>query len=231
MPFLSPYPCRLFLFDLDGTLIDSKLDIARALNLTLERLKFPHLPISRIAEFVGDGVQVLLERSLRAVSGVGPDSHQVQAAIPIFKEEYAEHLMDTTRLCEGASEALDRLSGAMLGVISNKPEEFSRRILDALGVGDRFLTVLGGDSTPKRKPAPDPLLIAMTQCHATPSETVMIGDSPMDIVAGKAAGTKTCGITGGFRGREELEAARADIIITNLVELADFFRPAEDDRK
>jgi phosphoglycolate phosphatase len=108
--------------------------------------------------------------------------------------------------------------------VTNKPETFSRRILDGLGIGDRFCAVFGGDSVEKRKPEPEALLKAMSQCGAASSETAMVGDSAVDIQAGKAAGVTTCGVLGGFRPREELEAADCDVIIGNLIELGDHFR-------
>ena len=112
-------------------------------------------------------------------------------------------------------------------VVSNKPESFSRRILEGLGIGNRFCIILGGDSIQKRKPDPEPLFKAMDSCKASASETAMVGDSPVDIQAGKAAGVTTCGVLGGFRPQEELEAAGCDLIIGSLLELADHFRSPE----
>jgi phosphoglycolate phosphatase len=225
MPEHKPFPCRLFLFDLDGTLIDSKADIAHALNLALIRLGFPPLPMSKVMDFVGEGVQKLVQRALREVAGCDPDSEQVRIAVNLYQQEYESHLLDSTCLYDGVREALDRLPWASLAVVTNKPEQFSRRILEELGVGDRFCAILGGDSIPQRKPDPAPLLKAMAQCGAVPSETVMVGDSAVDVCAGKAAGIFTCGVTGGFRSREELEAAGCDLIVSSLSELADHFLP------
>ncbi len=218
-------PCRLFIFDLDGTLIDSRGDISSALNLTLIRMNLPSLPESRIAAFVGEGVQKLVERSLLAATGSDPDRPLVEKAVAVFREEYGRHLLDQTRLCPGVAEALDRLAWANFAVVTNKPESFSRRILDGLGIGDRFCAILGGDSIPNRKPDPEALRKAMSACNASPHETVMVGDSRVDIEAGKAASVTTCGVLGGFRPREELEAAGCDLLIGNLIELADYFGP------
>jgi phosphoglycolate phosphatase len=216
-------PGRLFIFDLDGTLIDSRADIAGALNLALARMEMPALAEAQIADFVGEGVQRLVERALREITGHPPGSQVTQNLITLFREEYGQHLLDQTRLYPGAKEALDRLTWASFAVVTNKPEGFSRRILDGLGIGDRFCAVFGGDSVQKRKPDPEALLKAMHACRAAPSETAMVGDSPVDIQAGKAAGVTTCGVMGGFRPRQELEAAGCDLIIDNLMELANHF--------
>ena len=223
----EPRPCRLFLFDLDGTLIDSREDIAYSLNLTLARMSLPLLHESRIADFVGEGVQKLIERALLATTGSEPEITNIQKGIALFREEYGNHLLDRTSLCPNVKQALDRLPWARFAVVSNKPEVFSKRILDGLGVGNRFCTILGGDSVLHRKPDPESLLKAMDCCKALASETVMVGDSAVDIQAGKAAGVITCGILGGFRPEAELQAAGCDLVIRNLLELADYFRPPE----
>lgn len=225
MPAHNPFPCRLFIFDLDGTLIDSKADIARSLNLALIRMDLPPLSMSKVVDFVGDGVQKLLQRTLREVTGTEPENEQLRIALSLYQQEYEAHLLDSTRLRDGVTAALDRLWWASFAVVTNKPERYSRRILEGLGVGNHFCAVLGGDSTPQRKPDPAPLLMAMTQCGASPSETVMVGDSAVDVYAGKAAEVFTCGVVGGFRGREELESAGCDLILSSLIELADYFCP------
>jgi phosphoglycolate phosphatase len=216
---------RLFIFDLDGTLIDSKADIARAMNLALARMDLEPLPVSRVADFVGEGLQKLVERALQEITDRFPESAEVQKGILLFKQEYEEHLLDHTRLYPGIREALARLSGALFAVVSNKPEKFCRQILDGLGVGPAFRTILGGDSVPTRKPDPGGLLTVMQSCGASPSESVMVGDSPVDIAAGKAAGTLTCGVTWGFRPRAELESAGCDLILDNPLDLAERFQP------
>lgn len=227
MTITFPYSCRLFLLDLDGTLIDSRADLAFSLNVALERLNQPRLPESHIIGFVGDGVQILMQRSLRESTGHEPENALVKEGIALFREEYGKHLLDRTRLYPNVLEALDRLSWATLAVISNKPEGFSRRILEELNLAKRFITILGGDSTQNPKPHPEPLLQVMDICKVLPSETVMVGDSATDIKAGKAAGVITCGVQGGFRPMEQLKEAGCDLIIENLLELADYFRPFE----
>ena len=215
--------CRFFIFDLDGTLIDSRSDITYSLNLVLARMNMPGLPESRVGDFVGSGVQKLVERALQEITGRQPEAEVVQTSVALFREEYGKHLLDKTCLCYGVKAALDGLPWAAFAVVTNKPESFSRRILEGLGVGHRFCTILGGDSIRNRKPHPEALLKAMAVCKASPSETAMVGDSAVDIAAGKEAGVTTCGVLGGFRPREELEAAGCDLIIGNLLELPQHF--------
>jgi phosphoglycolate phosphatase len=225
-------PCRLFLFDLDGTLIDSRADITASLNLMLRRMRFPELLESRAADFVGDGVQTLIERALREVTGIDADPSLVRTGIAVFREEYENHLLDRTCLFPHAMEALDRLAWAQFAVVSNKPEVYSRQILEALGVAARFTAILGGDSARKRKPDPESLYRAMEFCGVPASLTAMVGDSPVDIEAGKAAGVTACGVLGGFRSRADLERAGCDLIIENLLQLADYFRsPRQQEEK
>jgi phosphoglycolate phosphatase len=219
--------CRLFLFDLDGTLIDSRADITSALNRMMARMDLPALRESRVADFVGMGVQKLVERSLREINRAEPAHDLVQKGIALFREEYGNHLVVQTRLCPYVEEALDLLSWAGLAVVSNKPEGFCRRILQVLGVDARFCAIIGEDGASPRKPDPALLFKAMDRCGAGPNDTVMVGDSAVDIEAGKAAGVFTCGVLGGFRPKEELETAGCDLLVENLLELANYFCPPD----
>jgi len=225
MPIPQKRRCRLFIFDLDGTLVDSRADLVTSLNLALIRLGHQRLSSSLIGGFVGEGVDKLIERALRAATGQNPESAEIQETIRIYMNEYEEHLLDETRLRDQCLEALNALSVAKLAVVTNKPEAFSRRILDGLGIGNMFSLILGGDSVARRKPEPDALIKAMEFCRAEPGETVMIGDSLTDIEAGKAANTITCAILGGFRPDEELLDSGCDFLINNLIQITDHFEP------
>jgi len=225
MPASQKRPCRLFIFDLDGTLADSRADLVTSLNLALTKLGHSRLSPALIGDFVGEGVDKLIERALRASTGHEPENAEIQETVQVYMNEYEGHLLDETCLRDNAIEALNALSGAELAVVTNKPEVFSRRVLAGLGIGNMFSIILGGDSVERRKPEPDALLKAMEFCRAAPHETVMIGDSLTDIDAGKAANTVTCGILGGFRPDEELLASGCDYIITNLIQIADYFEP------
>jgi phosphoglycolate phosphatase len=216
--------CRLFLFDLDGTLIDSREDIAHAVDAAMITMALPAPSPEDVLRSVGDGVERLIERVLLKVTGSRPEPQQISRGVQLMLEEYRTHLIGTTSLYPRVRETLDTMQGAKLALVSNKPEEFCRRILAAFGLAGRFCMVLGGDSLPKRKPDPAPLLTAMSQCGVAAAETVMVGDSPADIFAGKAAGVFTCGVSYGFRSREELQAAGSDVIIDRFDELPRHFR-------
>jgi len=221
----STRPCRLFLFDLDGTLVDSSEDIARAVNALLTRMERPTLSKSVVLQFVGDGMESLVERILRQAIGTAPCREKIKAGTDLLLEEYGKHLIESSRLYPGVRETLAALRTARVGLVSNKPEALSRRVLAGFGLAERFCVVLGGDSLARRKPHPDQILSALERCQASPRETVMVGDSPTDIHAGKAAGVLTCGLSCGFRGREELEAAGCDVIIDHFARLLHHFSP------
>jgi phosphoglycolate phosphatase len=217
--------CSLFLFDLDGTLIDSRADITSAINRALVRMSLTPLNESLIAGMVGFGMRKLVESALRSSTGREPEEGLLQEGLAQFMDEYGGHLLDNTLLFPAVKEALDRLSWADFAIVTNKPEAFSKQILEGLGIAQRFKIVIGGDSIQNRKPHPAPLIKAMEFCNKSASLSVMVGDSAVDIEAGKAAHVTTCGVLGGFRPKEELEAAGCDVIVNNLLEISSFFRP------
>jgi phosphoglycolate phosphatase len=216
---------RLFLLDLDGTLIDSRADLARSVNLTLARLGLREIDLAAVTRFVGDGARMLIERALRESAGTEPPADQLDGAIPVFLEEYGRHLLDQTLLYPGAREAIESMPWARWAIVTNKPERLSAAILEGLGLAPGFSAVIGGDSLPPfRKPDPEPLIEAMRRCGASAGETVMVGDSPVDVQAGRAAGVLTVAVTGGYRNRSELESERPDILTDSIASLPDLFR-------
>ena len=152
---------------------------------------------------------------------LGVDVHK--SGIESFREEYAKHLLDRTCLYQGVEDALQRLSWADMAVVSNKPERYSKPILEGLGISGHFRAILGEETSHAYKPDPAPLQVAMELCAAAADDTVMVGDSSVDIRAGKAAGVTTCAVTGGFHSREELVKYNPDLIIDALDELIDYF--------
>jgi phosphoglycolate phosphatase len=209
---------RLFVFDLDGTLVDSATDIAAAVNETILRLApaaLP-LPLERVRTYVGNGARRLVTRSLEAVGSAA----DVEAALPVFVECYRRRMLDNTRLYPGVAEALERLGDHALAVLTNKPGDLSREMLAGLRVAHRFFRIVGGGDGAAHKPDPAGLLELMGEVVAGPLETVMVGDSAIDVATGRRAGTLTVGVTYGF-APQELRAARPDLLLDDLRHLAD----------
>jgi phosphoglycolate phosphatase len=208
---------RLLVFDLDGTLVDSSRDIAASVNAALARVApgAAEIPLEAILSFVGEGARLLVERSLRH-AGLGLSADEL---LPLYLECYATRLLDTTRLYPGVAEALDALAGTTLAVLTNKPGDLSRAILEGLGVAGRFARVCGAGDVPSRKPDPTGLLLLMAGARALPGETWMVGDSATDVDVARAAGVRVAGVTWGFHPGS-LRAAGADRLIDEPRDLA-----------
>lgn len=185
---------RLLVFDLDGTLVDSKEDLARSVNHTMAALGLPVLPMRAICSFVGDGVTMLLRRA------IGEErADRFPEARKVFLAHYREHLLDRTRPYPGVLESLaSHGAGYRLAVLTNKPIGMTHAILDGLFPPGTFREVRGGDSFATKKPDPEGLIDIMASEHASPEETLMVGDSSNDVRAGDAAGVATCGVTYGL---------------------------------
>ena len=210
---------QCLLFDLDGTLIDSRADLIKSINLMLRELACEPLADSQVIGFVGEGIRLLVERSLRASQSREPDEAQILAALQIFSHQYQEHLLDQTHVYPEVLTTLEALLHWPKAIVTNKPIHFTQTILTGLGLASHFKAVIGGDSAPARKPSPLPLLEAARRCEIRPENCLMIGDTRIDILAGQAAGMKTCGYVGGFRGKDELVQAGASFLIEKFGEL------------
>jgi len=205
---------QLLVFDFDGTLVDTKRDIADSVNRTLKELGLRALDPEILYTFIGKGVNHLMACSLE---GAGYDD--LSGAIDVFMRHYEEHLMDQTSLFPNCRETLDYFSDKENTILSNKPTRFITRILEALDFHAPFSTLIGGDLMPAKKPDPGGLLHILEQHRVRPEEALMIGDSRVDIETGQRAGVRTCGVTYGHAGRESLESAQPDWIIDDLLEL------------
>ena len=208
---------QLFVFDFDGTLVDTKRDIADSVNRTLKELELRTLDREVLYTFIGKGVNHLMTRSLEET---GYDD--LPGAIDAFMRHYESHLMDQTGLFPNCRETLEHFAHKENTILSNKPTRFITQILDALDCRAPFSTIIGGDLMPAKKPDPGGLHHILKQHGARPEETLMIGDSLVDVETGKRAGVKTCGVTYGHAGRESLETAQPDWIIDDLSELKQF---------
>ena len=212
----------LVVFDLDGTLIDSAGDLARSVNAALERLApgTPPVPLERVRTFIGDGAAMLVSRTLGA-AGV---SVSTEEALRVFLDCYQARLLDTTVLYAGVLESLDALGDRTLAVLTNKPGEMSRHILQGLGVAGRFARICGAGDVPAKKPDPAGLRLILDQTGVPPEAAVLVGDSAIDVRTGRAAGVRTVGVTYGL-DPAGLEAMAPDVLIADLRELAPRLSP------
>lgn len=210
----------LLIFDLDGTLIDSRLDLAHAVNTARARMDKGPLPHEQIFSFVGNGAPVLIKRAM------GPDASEdeVRSALEFFLDYYRHHALDHTILYAGVGEALERMhrAGMKLAVLTNKPVRTSRRILDGLGVGSLFFQVYGGNSFEHKKPHRIGVDTLRTEADAAAGDTWMVGDSYVDVQTARNAGVASCGVTWGFQP-ESFREFPPDILIDRMEDFADRF--------
>ena len=211
---------RLVVFDLDGTLVDSKVDLANSVNHALGAFGLPSLPGETIHSYVGNGASMLIRRS------VGHDGINLfPRVLETFLAHYREHLLDTTVPYPGVRENLIAQSGAFeMAVLTNKPVDMTRAILEGLSLSRHFVDVRGGDSFGTKKPHPEGLLHIITQRGVPPAETIMVGDSVNDILAGQGAGAATCAVTYGY-GTEGFAELSPDFTIDLFPELFGRIRP------
>jgi phosphoglycolate phosphatase len=202
----------------DGTLIDTLADIAGSVNWMLEVLGLPARSHEEVRTFVGRGVEQLVLRSI----GEGR-TDLLDQGLSLFRDHYEVHCLDHSRLLPGAAECLETFADRDLGVVSNKTEHFVRRMLEALGALGRFRVVYGGDSLPERKPSPLMVRAALDVFGRSPGEGILVGDLPIDVETGRAAGVYTVALLGGFGTREELEASSPDLMIEDLWALRRLF--------
>ena len=212
------------LFDLDGTLIDSRTDLANSINLMLRDLGRPALDEATVGGFVGDGVRVLVRRCLTATDPHHqPPSADLHArGVELMHRHYAEEMFKTTRLYPQVAETLAALNNKLKAVVTSKESRFTKQILEQFDISSYFHAIVGGDTTPARKPDPAPVLEALRLLDGSAADAVMIGDSENDINAGRAAGTRTCGVTFGFRTADQLRVCEPDALVDRFDQLRDF---------
>ena len=213
------------LFDLDGTLIDSRTDLANSINLMLADLDRPALDEATVGGFVGDGVRVLVYRCLTATDAnhLPPDEALHAKGISLMHSHYAREMLKTTRLYPQVAETLAAFGNKLKAVVTSKEVRFTKIILDHFDIARYFDAIVGGDTTPARKPDPRPVLEAIRLLGGTAADAVMVGDSENDINAGRRAGARTCGVTFGFRTAEELRPSEPDVMIDRFDQLKEVF--------
>lgn len=220
---IPAHEVNLLIFDLDGTLVDSRLDLAASVNAMLRHYCKPELPNDVIASYIGNGAPMLVRRSL----GDPDDEQFVQEALLYFMSYYREHKLDTTYVYEGIFPALDAILASRNGfgdikmaVLSNKPVGPSRGIVEELGLTRYFFQVYGGNSFHTKKPDPAGVQALMTEAGARPEQTVIIGDSDVDMITARNAGIYSVGVTYGL-APHTLEDAPPDVLVDHPRELAD----------
>lgn len=218
---------RLLIFDLDGTLVDSRLDLANSVNAMLRHFERPELPCDVIASYIGDGAPMLVRLAL----GDPDDTRLMNDALAFFLAYYREHKLDHTTVYDGVKESLTAIRFSRNGgralertfaVLSNKPVHPSRAIVQALGLAEFFVQVYGGNSFPTKKPDPLGARTLLEEAGVEPEEAMIIGDSDIDVLTGRNAGLWTCGVSYGF-APHTLESAPPDVLVDSPAELAELF--------
>ena len=208
---------KLLVFDLDGTLIDSAQDLCNSVNATLLHFGRKSLKDTEIAGFIGDGALMLVRRALAQEHGSPVDEDFLQTAYAYFLDYYRTHKLDFTYAYDGVLEALRALKDLhdlprTMAVLTNKPVRPARDICRALGLAPYFLQIYGGNSFSSKKPDPEGLLAVMAEAGAAPQETVLIGDSQVDVLTARNGGAWAIGCTFGL-APETLTANQPDVLV------------------
>jgi phosphoglycolate phosphatase len=219
----DPSQIRFLIFDLDGTLIDSRLDLIHSVNAMLRHFRLAELPGDVVASYVGDGAPMLVRRAL----GDPSDEGFFKQGLDYFLSYYREHKLDHTTVYDGIKDALTRIRSSMrpprqMAVLSNKPVMPARAIVEALDLNDFFVSVYGGNSFSTKKPDPLGVNNLLNETGHSVEDSIIVGDSSIDIVTGRNAGIWSCGVSYGF-APQTLSIAPPDVLIDRPGELAELF--------
>ncbi|MDX1434476.1 MAG: phosphoglycolate phosphatase [Gammaproteobacteria bacterium] len=214
-------PTCAVLADLDGTLVDTVPDIAACLARVFGELGLPPCPPARVRDWVGDGAEMLVRRALAAAAGDRATEALIGRALDRWLTLYERNVCELSRVYPGVREGLEwmRAAGMTLACVTNKPERHSERLLDELGLRRYFSLVLGGDSLPRRKPDPLPLVHAAEHFGVDRAHALLVGDSANDVRAARAAGMRVICVSYGYNHGADIREAGADAVIDSFTEL------------
>ena len=222
----SPLQVRAVAIDLDGTMLDTVEDLANAVNMTLTELALPTLELALVRTFVGKGLANLVQRSLLAAAKRAPEPDYFARAIEVYEANYDRVNGETTTIYPGVREGLELLSqaGFPLACITNKSARFTGPLLERIGFARYFSVVVSGDTLPRKKPDPLPLLHTAEALGVAPSDMLMIGDSINDAQAARGAGCPIFCVTYGYNEGHDVRSLDVDAIVPSLVEAAGLIR-------
>lgn len=224
---MTTYAPDMVLIDVDGTLVDSVPDLAYCTDEMLKQLDMPTRGEANVRNWVGNGVVRLVERALTNDLNGHPEQALFDKAMPIFNALYAENTSKRSKLYPGVREGLDYLktTGIKIGCVTNKASQFTLPLLKDLGIYDEFEIVICGDTLPKKKPDPLPLLHAAEQLGVEPSKSLMLGDSKSDVKAARAAGFNIICMSYGYNHGEDIRNYDPDVVIDSMESLVDLIQP------
>ncbi len=218
---------KLILIDLDGTLVDSVPDLAHAIDAMMQELGLPPHGEDKVRDWVGNGVERLVKRALTGQLQAEPDPALYDKAYPVFYAHYLESNGKYSRLFPGVKQGLNILKEKhlALGCVTNKAESFTLPLLEAKGIRDYFQIVVSGDTTPRKKPAPEPLLYASDKLDIAPAQSLMLGDSVHDVEAARNAGFQVIAVSYGYNHGVDIREAKPDAVIDSFTELDQLITP------
>ena len=205
---------ELIIFDLDGTLVDSREDVTNAVNFTLKKIGLKKKSISEISSYIGKGIEDLIRKSLGNKQEV-----LLKRALSVFEEYYKEHFTDNSVLYPNVKEILEYFNNKRKTIVTNRNYEFALLIMKTLGIYDYFENIVGGDDIGCMKPSSCPLNKSMGRLNADKEKAIIVGDMDIDILAGRRAGITTCGVTYGIGKKEDIIKAKPDFIIDDIIDL------------
>ncbi len=217
---------ELIMIDVDGTLVDSVPDLSWCLDETLKQVGLPPRGEASAREWVGNGVIRIVERGIANDLNAPHDEAIFEKAMPIFRALYAENTSVRSKLYDGVREGIDYLksTGIKLGCITNKDAEFTHPILKDLGLWDDFEIVISGDTLPKKKPDPMPLLHGAKELGVKPENSLMLGDSTSDVKAARAAGFEIICMSYGYNHGDDIRDSNPDAVIDSMTELREMIK-------